>query len=625
MHLPHEFYRFPFRFDVDRLRAEVEAFPEEAWQRHPQAFKGNSALPLITTNGATGDAFDPPMRPTEYLRQSRYIQQVLAKFQTLLGRARLMRLEPGDGVPMHFDSHYYWRSHTRVHIPIVTHPEVRFQCGDASVHMAAGEAWTFDNWRMHTVINERTTRRIHLTFDTYGSAAFWAMVRPLGQEGLAHLVPYQEGLEPQLAFETYVSDPVMSPGELDFELSRIVDDIAAVAGNDRAEVARVQALTLGLRHEWRVIWHAHGPTELGVPYFRRLMQRVSQEISAIPPSITMASNGRPVLEALASVLAAMVVQQQAQASVAESAVRKPVSVPAVTAPRFDRPVFIVSAPRSGSTLLFEMLAVNDAFWTLGGEGHGHVETISALSPLSRNLDSNRLTAADATPDVRTQLLTNFAMNLRTEDGKLWRGMDGAAPQLVRFLEKTPKNALRIPFFKAIFPGAKFIYLHREAKANISAIIEAWRSGRFVTYRELRGWMGPPWSMLLIPGWRDLSGADVAEVAMRQWRDTNETIMKDLAALPDGDWCCVRYEDVVSDPAATLARLCTFADVPFGERLRVLARNPLRPSRYTLTPPDPEKWRKNEGAMKPFLPAAQATVDKLATLYASRNHVGEAAQ
>ncbi|MGQ0741542.1 MAG: aspartyl/asparaginyl beta-hydroxylase domain-containing protein [Alphaproteobacteria bacterium] len=207
MHLPHPFYKFPLRFDADRLRAEAEAFPEEAWQRHPQAFKGNTALPLITTNGTLNDNFDPPMRPTEFLQRSPYMQQVLATFKTLLGRARLMRLEPGDGVPMHFDKHYYWRHHTRVHIPIVTHPEVRFQCERTSVHMAAGEAWTFDNWRMHTVINERTTRRIHLTFDTYGSAAFWAMVRPLGQEEPPRLISYREGETPELCLNRILKNP----------------------------------------------------------------------------------------------------------------------------------------------------------------------------------------------------------------------------------------------------------------------------------------------------------------------------------------------------------------------------------------------------------------------------------
>src|SRR5262249_6245483 len=161
------------------------------------------------------------------------------------------------------------------------------------------------------------------------------------------------------------------------------------------------------------------------------------------------------------------------------------------------------------------------------------------------------------------------------------------------LEKTPKNALRIPFLKALFPDARFIFLHREAQANISAIMEAWRSANFVTYPQLPGWSGRPWSMLLIPGWRDLIGASLEQVAMRQWRDTNEIILNDLADIPAQDWCIVRYEDLQQDLEAVLKRLCGFADVPFGEGMRKAMRHHNKPSRYTLTSPDPQKWRKNE--------------------------------
>lgn len=621
MHLPHPFYKFPFRFDVERLRSEVEAISEESWCRHVQNFTGNSALPLVSTHGAVNEEFEPPMRATEYLTRSPYMMQVLAQFQTLLGRARLMRLEPRFGVPPHFDLQYYWRSHTRVHIPIITHPEIRFFCGPANVHMAAGEAWTFDNWRMHKVVNETETRRVHLTFDTYGSSAFWAMARPLGSEEPPRFISFEPNAKPELAFETYPGAPVMSPSELDLELSRLTADVAANRENDQRAVARFHGLCAYVRDEWRMLWHMHGPGEQGRPLFLSLALKFQEHAVALGENLQMASNKQPVLPALLSTISVMVKLPPAQAGALQ---QRPAKAAAPRAPRFEQPVFIVSAPRSGSTLLFEMLAANEAFWTLGGEGHGHVESIEALNPRSRALESNRLTAEDATPEVRAQLLANYVLDLCSAEGKLYREMDRAG-QAIRFLEKTPKNALRIPFFKAIFHDAKFIFLQREARANISAIIEAWRSGRFVTYRDLTGWMGLPWSMLLIPGWRELNGAELADIATRQWRDTNETIMQDLAALPKDDWCSVRYEDVLADPAATLARLCAFAGVPFGEGLRALAKGPLKLSRYTLTPPGPEKWRKNEAAMTPFMANAQATADKLAALHAKGVHVHEAAQ
>jgi hypothetical protein len=51
--------------------------------------------------------------------------------------------------------------------------------------------------------------------------------------------------------------------------------------------------------------------------------------------------------------------------------------------RFDRPVFIVSTPRSGSTLLFETLAQAPSLFTVGDESHGLIERIRALSPAGR--------------------------------------------------------------------------------------------------------------------------------------------------------------------------------------------------------------------------------------------------
>lgn len=127
------------------------------------------------------------------------------------------------------------------------------------------------------------------------------------------------------------------------------------------------------------------------------------------------------------------------------------AVPTEGRTRFDRPIFIVAAPRSGSTLLFETLARAANLYTVGGESHGVFENIPALTPAAPALDSNALAATDATPEVAKTLRRAFWQQLRDRSG--------AAPaddQAVRFVEKTPKNALRIPFLAAAFSGARLI-------------------------------------------------------------------------------------------------------------------------------------------------------------------------
>lgn len=605
MNLQYPFYKFPFRFDAGRLLDEVSAIPESAWRFHHENFKGNSALHLVSTDGGINDDFEPPMRPTQSLDRCAYIMQVMAQFDTLLGRARLMRLEPGHGVPAHVDLQHYWRTHTRVHIPVLTHPDIRFHSGDQNVHMAAGEAWTFDNWRVHKVVNETQVRRIHLTFDTFGSTAFWSMAKPLGKEDAPRFVSYQDGVRPNLSFETYVDGPVMAPGDVELELSRLVADAAAVPGNDKAQMARLMNVLARLRNEWRVLWSAVGPTPQGVPQFVALMQQALDATSSLPESIKLASNGRPLIQALPSTLTALV-KPAAYGARAGKAPRPPAE------PRFDHPLFIVSAPRAGSTWLYEMLAQSPQLWTLGGEGHQHVEQIEALDPRRMGYVSNRLGEAEATAQTAAGLRANYLAAMRDAQGRTLGALDPAPPSL-RFLEKTPKNAIRIPFLKSVFPDARFVFLFRDARANISAIMEAWRSGKFVTYPELPGWTGLPWSLLLIPGWRDLVGAKLERIAMRQWHDTNEFILNDLEALPAEDWHALRYEDLLSDPVAAVKALCGFAGVPFGPAMERALENRHELSRYTLAPPDAHKWRKNEFAIGEVLAQTEAMTARLSKL------------
>jgi hypothetical protein len=245
--------------------------------------------------------------------------------------------------------------------------------------------------------------------------------------------------------------------------------------------------------------------------------------------------------------------------------------------RFDRPVFIVSLPRSGSTLLYETLAQSPDFASTGDESHAAIEGIEALHPRSRGWHSNRLDAGDATDAIAEELAARFVATAIDRDRR-------AAPHRFRFLEKTPKNSLRIPFLRAIFPDALFIYLHRDARATMSSMLEGWRTERFHTYPELPGWDGLPWSFLLVPGWRELRGKPLAEIVVRQWEAATRVLLDDLEPLPKDAWCITNYDRLIAEPREEIRRLCEFAGVRWDRELSV----PLPHSRSTVTPPDPEK-------------------------------------
>ncbi len=274
---------------------------------------------------------------------------------------------------------------------------------------------------------------------------------------------------------------------------------------------------------------------------------------------------------------------------------------------FDRPIIIIGASRSGTTLLFETLAAHEDLWSLsgGGESHWHIEVIESLNPARRNFESNRLTAEDASDEIRDRLIENFTTELCDRNGLPLIGATGRATcRTLRFLEKTPKNTLRIPFLDRLFPDARYIFLVRSARDNISSMIDAWESGRFVTYPELPGWQGAPWSLILTPGWRDLIGKPVAEIATNQWMAANRTAADDLAAI-DSDRChTLVYEDFLQDPAGAVRAIAEFADLPYTDAMAEMLSRPLKHSRFTLTPPAADKWQKNADAMAPYLEEAE---------------------
>lgn len=247
--------------------------------------------------------------------------------------------------------------------------------------------------------------------------------------------------------------------------------------------------------------------------------------------------------------------------------------------RFDRPIFIVSTPRSGSTLLFETLAQAPGLYTVGGESHGLIERIPAFSPAANGWESNRLTAGNAAPDLVEQLAQAFYLALRDREGSKPEGR-------VRMLEKTPKNALRVPFFEAAWPDATFVYLYRDARESLNSMIEAWLSGRFRTYPRLPGWQGPPWSLLLVPGWRDLSGLPVPQIVAEQWARTTETLVGDLAKIPKERVRAIVYSDFLRAPEPEMQRLTGSLDLGWDRPLN--SELPL--SRYTVSRPRAEKWR-----------------------------------
>ena len=601
MRLRTRFLQLPIHFDAERLAEEVAAVPESAWRPHPEKFPGNDALLLITTDGdPASDARSGKMAPTPHILACPYTMEVLDALGATWGRSRLMRLTGEAKVSPHIDINYYWRDHMRVHVPIVTQPTVRFCCGDEEVNMAAGEAWIFDTWSVHSVHNDALRPRIHLVADTVGGDRFLDLMEKGRSPGApiagwsSMSSPPRGGPPPKLAFENYNLPKVMTPWELRDHLGFLLSEVLP----GEPQMPGVAQKLNRLRMNWHALWSEVGDHDEAPPRYASLLAHAWGQLEGMGVNHLPLRNGMtlgPCLRALIFDIAlggaATTMDRDARSGPSTS--RQPLPAPMAEArrpgvngplagrdPVFHRPIFIVSAPRSGSTLLFECLSKAPGLFTIGGESHALMEAIPQLGPAAHAWDSNRLGAADATPAAAAELRQRFFDTLHDRDG----AKPPAGP--FRMLEKTPKNSLRIPFLATVFPEARFIYLHRDAGPTLASMMEAWSSGHFQTYPNLPGWAGLAWSLLLVPGWRDLIGAPLNRIVAHQWAATIRFMLNDLETLPRDRWVGCRYESFIASPQAEIAKLCAAMGLDWDTQLE----QDLPLSGTTVSRPNPRKWR-----------------------------------
>jgi len=294
MRIGRPLLRLPIRFCVDTLAREIEALPRDAWMAHPQQFDGNSSVPLISPGGANIHQAVGPMAPTEWLRRCPYILEIMEALDSTWGRSRLMGLDPGAEVPEHVDINYYWRTHLRIHIPVITNPDVAFTCAGETIHMRAGECWILDSFYRHSVVNRGSETRVHLVLDTVGSGPLWDLMESARNDAAedTFLAP---GTAPQrtLDFEQVNAPVVMSPWEMKTHIAYITEWT-----DDGPELQQVLRILDRFVMAWSGTWARHAVSEPGLPLYVQHLTEVRNALANAGVSEVRMRNGRPLLTSI---------------------------------------------------------------------------------------------------------------------------------------------------------------------------------------------------------------------------------------------------------------------------------------------------------------------------------------
>ena len=258
----------------------------------------------------------------------------------------------------------------------------------------------------------------------------------------------------------------------------------------------------------------------------------------------------------------------------------------------ERPVFVVAPPRSGGPLVAAVISSSSDI--TGRSSRVPWNELPGIHPEERGWESDRLTAEHATPEV-VQAWQQESVALA----------DDEQAETARMVDGSPKNALRIPFLDALFPDALFVYVFREPRKTLPGIVDGWESGKFVTYRDLPGWQDPAWSFLLVPGWRDLIGEPLAEIATEQWIRTAEVMLEDLQQLPAERWCVVDYSSFSAHTEREWERVGGFLGLDTSSEMP----DSLPQLRQSLKPPQRRRMKEHMKAIDAALPRTKQLAER----------------
>lgn len=248
-------------------------------------------------------------------------------------------------------------------------------------------------------------------------------------------------------------------------------------------------------------------------------------------------------------------------------------------PQLDRPIVVIGSPRSGTTLLGNLLGTHPAL--------AQVEEPRLTWKFGNDDKSDMLRPQDARPEVCRHIRQTFA-----------QAVEDAGRQ--RLIEKTPSNSLRMEFVDRVLPGCLFIHTMRDGVESILSIRKFWQQHahgvprgklmqrlkeidlkrapyyakefmRKAMPQQFSGLVGKPVWGPRIPGIDGLlDDLDLLEVCCLQWRMCVEQACFVGRQLPAGRYLEVRLEQMSLDLVKSVLDFCQLDMAPeveagFGEQ------------------------------------------------------------
>jgi tetratricopeptide (TPR) repeat protein len=246
------------------------------------------------------------------------------------------------------------------------------------------------------------------------------------------------------------------------------------------------------------------------------------------------------------------------------------------------PVYVLGMPRSGTTLVEQILAGHSQIF--GAGELGLIPRVAAgLTRWERHVGSGRR-YPDSIDDLTPKMVEGIA-------GNVLRELQELAPDARRVVDKLPHNFEHVGLIKFLFPKARIISVRRDPRAI--AI-----SNYFTDYQAKFGGMGFAYDL-----------TDIGE----QLADHNN-LMHHWHQIFPGEILELQYEDVVDDLEASARRILEYVGVDWEPQVldfanvdRAVKTASVWQVRQPIYTSSKEKWRRYESRLQPLIRGTNAKI------------------
>jgi hypothetical protein len=255
------------------------------------------------------------------------------------------------------------------------------------------------------------------------------------------------------------------------------------------------------------------------------------------------------------------------------------------------PIIILGNTRSGTTIVQKVMSTHPdlalwyeprTLWLYADPGRCHDE----------------FDESDATDRVKQYIRKQFLKYQKRHGNRV-------------VMEKTPANILKIPYVRAIFPEAIYLFVVRNPFSFISSVELKWQrtlsskgirrrlastpitqlhyyAGRFIRQYLDKRVLGRKYQAIWGPRYKgieqDLQTHDLLTVVARQWSVLSRKAEQDLTLFEPGRVLRLRYEDFVEDPISDMKRICAHCGLEMTPEMVRAANEWVKSDRK-------EKWRR----------------------------------